>query len=50
MGRLAWGGPALSEVVPRLGSRQQGHLSKRTAARDVSTSPLKRSQQEPLLK
>ena len=44
-GRLAWGGPALSEVVLRLESGQQSHPSKLMAA-----SLLKRSQQRPLLK
>lgn len=48
-GRLAWGGPGLSEVVPRLGPRQKGHLSKLMATRDVLSCPLKGSRQRTLL-
>lgn len=48
MGRLHSLGVVQPEVVPRLGSGQQGQ-SKQSVARDVPTSP-KRSQQEPLLK
>lgn len=49
-GRLAWGGPALSEVLLSLESGQQGHPSKLMAASDVPTCPLKGSWQRPLLK
>lgn len=45
-GRLARGGPAPSEVVPRLGSRQHSPPGKLTAARDVPARPPERSPAE----